>query len=94
MKRKIKKSKIQKYKLARTTSVPATDKVLSDTREGEAENSTVICKDCKMASPIESLVTVDALHMQCPLCLYVFFMEEAQRKTLSRLNPAGAAFRR
>jgi hypothetical protein len=94
MKRKTKKSKIQKCKLARTTFVPTTDKVLSDTREGEAENSTVLCKDCKMASPIESLVTVDALHMQCPLCLYVFFMEEAQRKALSRLNPAGAGLRR
>jgi hypothetical protein len=29
------------------------------------------------------LIAVDTLHVQCPLCLYVFFMDEAQRKALS-----------
>ena len=30
----------------------------------------------QVPSPVESLITVDALHVQCPLCLYVFFMDE------------------
>jgi uncharacterized paraquat-inducible protein A len=73
--------KIQKPRLLRTTFVTPTQEYLSNRRE-EAEASTVLCNDCKVASPVESLVIVDALHVQCPRCLYVFFMDEAQRKAL------------
>jgi hypothetical protein len=92
VKKKIKKKKIQRPKWARTTSVPPTQESLSHGRNEEAEASTVLCKDCKYASPVESLITVDALHVQCPVCLYVFFMDEAQRKALSGagLSPVGA----
>jgi DNA-directed RNA polymerase subunit RPC12/RpoP len=41
-----------------------------------AEPSTIVCKDCKSSVPVESLIPVDALHMQCPRCLYVFFFKE------------------
>ena len=70
-------------KLARTTFVTPTQEFFSNSREDDAEASTVLCKDCKVASPVESLVTVDTLHVQCPRCLYVFFMDEAQRRALS-----------
>jgi hypothetical protein len=83
MKRKVKKDEIQKSRLARTTFVPPTQEFLSDVPYDEAEASTVLCKDCKFPSPLDSLVSVDALHVQCPRCLYVFFMDEAQRKALS-----------
>jgi hypothetical protein len=43
-------------------------------REDAGEPSMFICRDCKSASPVRSLITVDPLHMQCPLCLYVFFL--------------------
>jgi hypothetical protein len=44
----------------------------SDLHEA-AHAPTVVCRDCKSPSLIESLIPVDALHVQCPLCLYVFF---------------------
>jgi hypothetical protein len=83
MKRKLEKSEIQKSEPVRTTSVPATQELLTQGREQEGEASTVLCKDCNCMSPIHSLIAVDALHVQCPLCLYVFFMDEARRKALS-----------
>jgi hypothetical protein len=89
MKHNVKKNKIQRSKWTRTTSVPPIQETLSNSRDHEAEASTVLCKDCRIASTVESLVPVDALHVQCPLCLYVFFMDEAQRKALS-----GARFSR
>jgi hypothetical protein len=78
-----KKKEIQRSRLARTTFVPPTQEFLSSAPYEEAEASTVLCKDCKFPSTVESLVSVDALHVQCPRCLYVFFMDEAQRKALS-----------
>jgi hypothetical protein len=63
--------------------VAPTQETLTNSRDEEADASTVLCKDCRIASPVESFVTVDALHVQCPLCLYVFFMDEGQRKALS-----------
>ena len=89
MTREIKKNEIQTSEWTRTTSVPPIQDTLSNRRNDEAEASAVLCKDCRIASPVESLVSVDALHVQCPLCLYVFFMDEAQRKALS-----GAGFSR
>lgn len=83
MKRKVKKTKIQRSRLVRTTFVPPTQESLSHDPNEEAEASTVLCKDCKYVSPVESFIAVDALHVQCPVCLYVFFMDEAQRKALS-----------
>ena len=92
MKQEVKKNEIQKSKLVRTTFVPGTQDSLSHGRNEEAEASTVVCKDCHYASPLESFITVDALHVQCPLCLYVFFMDEAQRKALAGagFSPVGA----
>jgi hypothetical protein len=92
MKRKVKKSEIRRSKLVRTTFVPPIQESLTDGRNGEAETSTVLCKDCKYASAVESFITVDALHVQCPLCLYVFFMDEAERRALSGagFSPVGA----
>jgi rubredoxin len=40
-----------------------------------------VCRDCKSASPVKSLIPVDALHMQCPICLYVFFLETPSRNS-------------
>jgi hypothetical protein len=83
-----KKTKIQKPKLTRTTFVHSNQEDLSHRRDGEAEASTMLCKDCKYLSQVESFIAVDALHVQCPLCLYVFFMEEAQRKVFSGAGSA------
>ena len=41
----------------------------------------MVCKDCKSPSPVEAFIPVDALHMQCPMCLYVFFTDISTRKT-------------
>ena len=91
MKRKVEKKEIQRSRLIRTTSVPPTQESLSNGRNDEAEASTVLCKDCKYVSQVESFIIVDALHVQCPLCLYVFFMDEAQRKARSSagFSPVG-----
>jgi hypothetical protein len=93
MKQEVEEIKIQESKLVRTTFVPRTQESLSRARNEEAGASTVLCKDCQYASPVESFIIVDALHVQCPSCLYVFFLDEAQRKALSGagLNPLGAA---
>ena len=88
MKKKVKKNKIQKSTSARTTFVPPAQECLSQGRDGEAEVSSVLCKDCRYESPVGSLITVDALHVQCPQCLYVFFLDEAQRKALSSTGMA------
>jgi hypothetical protein len=71
-----------------------TQEYFSNSRD-EVESSPVLCNDCKVATPVESLVTVDTLHVQCPRCLYVFFMDEAQRKALSNadLSPASGGRR-
>ena len=80
MKRKIKKE-IQRRGLVRTTFVTPTQEYSSNGRD-EVEAPTVLCKDCKITTPVELLIRVDALHVQCPRCLYVFYMDEAQRKAL------------
>jgi len=88
MKKKVKKNRIQKARLARTTFVHPIQKDFSHRGSEEAEASNVLCKDCKHASPVESLITVDDLHVQCPLCLYVFFMDAAQRSALAGAGSA------
>jgi hypothetical protein len=59
--------------LLRTTKMGVTSESLINDLHDAADAPTVVCRDCKSPSPIESLITVDALHVQCPLCLYVFF---------------------
>jgi hypothetical protein len=88
MKKKVKKNKIHKPRLARTTFVHPTQKDFSHRDNEEAEASTVLCKDCKQVSAAESFITVDDLHVQCPLCLYVFFMDAAQRSALAGAGSA------
>ena len=41
----------------------------------------VLCRDCKSLSQVESFIRVDPLHVQCPLCLYVFFMDGGKGTT-------------
>ena len=55
-----------------------TQESLNDT----VESFTVYCRDCKNPSHIGTLIPVDDLHVQCPSCLYVFFMEPSVRKKL------------
>jgi hypothetical protein len=57
--------------------------MLTNDRNEVAEEPIVFCKDCKAPSPVESLIPVDALHMQCPQCLYVFFVDGLTAKMLS-----------
>jgi hypothetical protein len=51
----------------------------SKTQNASAEPVVVICKDCNASSPIESLIGVDPLHVQCPHCLFVFFLDRLAR---------------
>ena len=62
--------------------MPQVQESLSNDRNDAAEAPNVLCKDCKAPSPVEALIPVDALHVQCPLCLYVFFMNEAERRMI------------
>jgi hypothetical protein len=48
-------------------------------RTGAPDVPTIICNDCKAPSPVASLIPVDALHVQCPLCLYVFFKDGSSK---------------
>lgn len=65
--------------LVRTTYVAQIQEFLNlmDDRNDLAE-ATIVCRDCKSASPVESLILVDTLHVQCPLCLYVFMDPSAR----------------
>jgi Zn finger protein HypA/HybF involved in hydrogenase expression len=51
---------------------------LTNAADEALERPTIVCKDCKSPSPIDSLIEVDALHVQCPQCLFVFFLDTAQ----------------
>lgn len=44
--------------------------------------SAVVCKDCKSPLTLDLLIPVDALHVQCPDCLFVFFLEPSMRQQL------------
>jgi hypothetical protein len=91
MKRKGKKKRNPKSRLVRTTFVPQFRESLTNDRNDADETPIVFCKDCKASSPVESLIPVDALHMQCPQCLYVFFVDGLTAKMLSGAGrrPAG-----
>ncbi len=48
---------------------------LTNAPDEAREHPTVVCKDCRSVSPVDSLIEVDAMHVQCPMCLYVFFLD-------------------
>jgi len=48
---------------------------LTNAPDKAPERPTVACRDCKSPSPIDTLIEVDALHVQCPFCLFVFFLD-------------------
>jgi hypothetical protein len=66
--------------LVRTFYVPQIQESQTHSSTTGGGSSTVVCGDCKEPSRTESLIPVDALHVQCPICLYVFFMEPFARK--------------
>jgi hypothetical protein len=49
--------------------------LLTNAPDKAPKRPTVVCRDCKSVSPIDTLIEVDALHVQCPLCLFVFFLD-------------------
>lgn len=65
-----------------TTSVSHFQELPAAEPNRAAEASAVVCKDCKSSLPLGSLVPVDALHVQCPQCLFVFFFEPGMRRQL------------
>ena len=69
--------------LVRTTNVAYVQKSLTNNRNDQTEAPMVVCRDCKSPSPVAALIPVDALHVQCPLCLYVFFTELQERRMKS-----------
>ncbi len=58
----------------RTTNVSQLEESPTNAEE-TLEVASVVCPDCRSRSPIDSLIEVDALHVQCPLCLFVFFWD-------------------
>jgi hypothetical protein len=48
--------------------------------DGAVDHVQVVCQDCGSGFPAKSLIVVDALHVQCPLCLYVFFYQQSRRR--------------
>jgi len=65
-----------------TTSASHFQKLPAAEPNRAANASAVVCKDCKSSLPRDSLVPVDALHVQCPQCLFVFFFEPGMRRQL------------
>ena len=59
----------------RTTNVSQLQESLTNAPDKAYERPTVVCRDCKSPSPIDALIEVDALHVQCPSCLFVFFLD-------------------
>jgi len=70
---------IQKGALLRKLYVPYAMVPTTETQNAPAEPPAVVCKDCNASSTIESLISVDPLHVQCPHCLFVFFLESSAR---------------
>jgi hypothetical protein len=65
---------VRKLYVTYAMELPATK-----TQNASAEPMVVVCKDCNAATPIESLIGVDPLHVQCPHCLFVFFLDSSAR---------------
>ncbi len=36
----------------------------------------VVCRECKTQSAFDMLIDVDPIHVQCPSCLFVFFLDK------------------
>jgi hypothetical protein len=53
---------------------------LTSDRDVAVEAPTIVCNDCHAATPVDMLVRVDPLHVQCPRCLYVFFLDVTGKK--------------
>jgi hypothetical protein len=71
---------IQKGALVRKSYVPYVMELsTTETHNAPAEPVVVVCKDCNASSPIKSLIGIDALHVQCPHCLFVFFLDSSAR---------------
>lgn len=58
----------------RTTYVSRLQESPTKSSDEAPERPIVVCRDCRSPSPIEALIEVDTLHVQCPLCLFVFFL--------------------
>jgi hypothetical protein len=71
-------SEIRTAVLARTTKVRA----LTKQDEDVTDAGHLICRDCRSRFPIKSFIPVDPLHVQCPFCLYVFFLETSLRRMI------------
>ncbi len=68
--------------LARTTYVESLAKHRDDATDEVTDAGHVVCRDCRSRFPVKSFIPVDPLHVQCPFCLYVFFMETSLRRML------------
>ena len=53
---------------------------LASDRNLAAKAPTIVCDDCRAATPPDLLIRVDPLHVQCPRCLYVFFLDVSGKK--------------
>ena len=53
---------------------------LPSDRNYAVEVPTIVCNDCRAPMPVDSLIRVDPLHVQCPRCLYVFFLDVPGKK--------------
>jgi hypothetical protein len=60
--------------------MPQIQSTLTSNRNFADEAPTVVCNDCHAATPVDSLIRVDPLHVQCPRCLYVFFLDVSGKK--------------
>jgi hypothetical protein len=64
----------------RTTDVSHFQELPTAEPNRAAEASAVVCKDCKSPLRLDLLIPVDALHVQYPHCLLVFFLEPGMRR--------------
>jgi hypothetical protein len=67
--------------LVRTTNVESLSKQ-SDEATDAPDATHVVCRDCRSQFPVKSFIPVDPLHVQCPFCLYVFFLETPLRRMI------------
>jgi hypothetical protein len=71
-------SEIRTAALVRTTYVESIAK-----QSDEATDAThLVCRDCRSEFPVKSFIPVDPLHVQCPFCLYVFFLDTPLRRMI------------
>jgi hypothetical protein len=56
------------------------EETLTSDRNPAVEAPTIVCNDCHAPTPVDLLIRVDPLHVQCPQCLYVFFLDVSAKK--------------